>query len=791
MLYDRDDVRLEVLDYYSDSAVERLPYVSLRTSDLPAWRRAVQAVGAAPWKAIALSGASPRENPHGGEEMPRRGSRAAGRGNERFLLWAAATAAETDAFLHALPRGPLGAKGQVVLRAGGKNHYISVDEKAGQPRFPLGDGGLEVQLDLVPDFLAVKLRLYPASSDGGATPEPQEAVLFADMPSLNRHAAGIGVFGYFWFDAAGELGELLSHSGGKALIQEARRPRIDLLQGHDQKLYYRTWLSPHAGTTGELAADGAPVTLLREVGEPVTVCVDFFQPRGTAETAVVPLPFRNPDNEDRPPPQPRARVQLTVDGREQEFWLTAKPMLPPPFSALPEPEKADFRETVSGDGRRVRVTFARDTVDLGFRVYLYQFDKRLVPGTRQAEGYSSWIEMLGRDDETRIAESGRGGEETTLNAPLTFRDPDGGRAFRLYQSSYRFVPSRPGDPGFDTLAAGTSRTHVFLSYLTANYDPGRGVKYAGCLLIVAGIGMVFYMKAYFFRGLRRGAAAALLLAAAFWAAPARAAEPAKLDWTDWQHIPVFGQGRVMPLDTFARSVVRKVCGRENPRLDLDGASLDEGEQQQADEVRKLFPDGQPRKFAAAELLFSWLVEPERWQDVPLFAAEHEALRREVLKLPAADAEGRRLKRVSPRQLEEAAFFQQRRGELDDERARAHREEKEFSPAGLDEQIVQLGTAADAFAVVAFQPVGDTFPQESFLAELRGALTTWATLSSELGRWGELVRTGTADRPFDNWQQVVALHRQMNETAESLDAVVARPAARDQTSDGSPWPPCCR
>ncbi len=42
------------------------------------------------------------------------------------------------------------------------------------------------------------------------------------------------------------------------------------------------------------------------------------------------------------------------------------------------------------------------------------------------------------------------------------------------------------------------RGELFLSWLTVNYDPGRGLKYFGSLMIVAGIATMFYMRAYFF-----------------------------------------------------------------------------------------------------------------------------------------------------------------------------------------------------------------------------------------------------------------------------------------------------
>ncbi len=52
--------------------------------------------------------------------------------------------------------------------------------------------------------------------------------------------------------------------------------------------------------------------------------------------------------------------------------------------------------------------------------------------------------------------------------------------------------------------AETQREQLFMSTLTLNHDPGRGLKYAGSLLVVAGILTMFYMKAYFFK--RRGLA---------------------------------------------------------------------------------------------------------------------------------------------------------------------------------------------------------------------------------------------------------------------------------------------
>ena len=58
-------------------------------------------------------------------------------------------------------------------------------------------------------------------------------------------------------------------------------------------------------------------------------------------------------------------------------------------------------------------------------------------------------------------------------------------------------------------------------------------------------------------------------------------------------------------------------------------------------------------------MLSWLVEPERWEDVPFLEAKHEELRRDVLDLPLTDADGERLSGISPRTLDQSAGFHER------------------------------------------------------------------------------------------------------------------------------------
>ncbi len=92
----------------------------------------------------------------------------------------------------------------------------------------------------------------------------------------------------------------------------------------------------------------------------------------------------------------------------------------------------------------------------------------------------------------------------------------------------------------------------------------------------------------------------------------------EVDWSSWEEMPVFHNGRVMPLISFAEETVELICGRANPVL----APAEPGKSDH------LFPGG-PRRFRASELLLSWIVEPERWQEVPFLFAGHEELRAAV------------------------------------------------------------------------------------------------------------------------------------------------------------------
>ncbi len=483
VVYHHGGIKLEVLDYYSDSKRVPAPQVKLNVEVRQPDSRRAQSLSDDTWQSVTLN-VQDIDNPHTPHRRFGIGTREQLPDGTRIVFWMAGSPAETDAFRGSHPKDPLGPQGQLVLYIDGQTFRLPVDRFQKKHRRPLGKTGLEVELiQFTPRFLGVELRVH------GKGTEPRRMLLFADAPEFNQQDYHNGLFGSYWFDMAEKIGGNESPSAGERMLRNARRRRIDVIFGSDGKLYYRAWKSPKLDTIDVLPADGTKVVAFQESDNPLAMYVEGLIPSDKPTTVVMPVPFAAKKNAALKECQ--ARVRLGVDGRSEEFWLAGLPADP-----LDSPLQGEQRKVVEGDSRRVAITMPRDEIDLGFQVFLHKFDRRLDPGTSQASHYSSLVDFLDRHDKKKRLQ-----EDVliTLNAPVDFSNRQGGRSYRLFQESFR-GPWRPGDPLFDELVGGDStRDRLFLSWLTVNYDPGRGLKYAGCLLIVVGIIVMFYMKAYFFQ----------------------------------------------------------------------------------------------------------------------------------------------------------------------------------------------------------------------------------------------------------------------------------------------------
>ena len=197
------------------------------------------------------------------------------------------------------------------------------------------------------------------------------------------------------------------------------------------------------------------------------------------------------------------------------------------------------------------IGFGYETLPLGFSLKLVEFRHEMNPGMMGDASFASSVRVIDKARNVDLP------AEIAMNQPLVY----GG--FTFYQSSY------------DRAAGGKQA-----SILTVASDPGRLLKYLGCLMTCFGVFVVFYGGAV--SPVRRGLplpvgrtsqsvpehgrirksvlpvlALALLTGGA---ASARAGErdDAAFDWRQWQSLPVQEGGRQKPLDTLARETFRTI-----------------------------------------------------------------------------------------------------------------------------------------------------------------------------------------------------------------------------------------
>jgi cytochrome c-type biogenesis protein CcsB len=741
LTYDRDGIRLEVLDYYADYRLAPIPRLELLVS----------AAAAADSPHGGLSMGRPRlpvelsvqaaSGPHGMGGRYGMGTREDLSGGQQLNFWMTGSAEETAAFRQDKPDGRLGKLGRVALRARGADFQWPLDDwKAGQ-RKPLGQTGLEVELVRVESgqegsgFRCVRLKIHrlpsPTGRGAGGEGEPQPMSLFADLPISNQQDYSDGVFGTYWRDVPQEAPHDSPHdSAPQGGLRDAGRPRIDILQGADQQLYIRTWRAGKLEPAEPLPIDGDTWSAFEGTTDAVALLVERFIPAEKPDMLPTPLSAEEKKTHKGPRRRRAARVRLTVDdGAAEEFWLSTN--WEDPLEKLREKATspaASLRRVVQGPRRRVAVELHQDALDLAVDVRLHHFRKVLYPHTEEAMQYSSLVDVVDRATEKSVEYAGKPLSERTIamNAPLDFAHPATGQTYRLYQHGfYPQPPERAWPPEEFDLKPQEGEDLIYISYLSVATDPGRGLKYAGCILVVAGVFLVYFVR-------RKSAALAACLALAcvplLGTSSARAAEtllpggsgtPASLDWAAWQRLPVFHEGRVMPLDSFARAVVKRICGAEQPTLPLG----DEGG-----------AAATTHRFAAAELLFDWLAEPEKWEDIALLPADDENLRRDVLDVPLQDKNGWRLHYVSPRQVSAAATkFLARLQQVAKRQDTMGHDGPPPPLTAMDQAVENLYESFAHYRELTFNPLQPAQRRGRFLKKLDAALEAWNPLEEHLMR----------------------------------------------------------
>ena len=188
----------------------------------------------------------------------------------------------------------------------------------------------------------------------------------------------------------------------------------------------------------------------------------------------------------------------------------------------------------------------------------------------------------------------------------------------------------------------------------------------------------------------------------------------------WREIPVLEDGRIMPLDTFARRQSEAICHTQSPRLATG-------------------PAGALVKWEADELLLDWLVRPEAWEEIPFLIAEHEELRA-LLELPifATDPGGkRRLKYASPADVAESEPLRRRLLALDQSRRESMAAGSPFRAEGVDAKVEQLWQAYVTWRQLSFRAAADSVGRTKFLRSFEQVAAAWKPLRARLADGGSV------------------------------------------------------
>ena len=246
--------------------------------------------------------------------------------------------------------------------------------------------------------------------------------------------------------------------------------QIEVLAGPDEALYYRVFgrgkeSKGELRAAGPLAKDKPIVAFGGNANMPMTITfqVDQYLPSAIEKSIYEPivLPKGQMGNGIA-----ACRAEMTVDGQTKEVWVSRSVDLDPPA-----PQTVTFRDSV------YQVIYDVDRKPLGFELKLDDFDTGFEPGTEQATHFESKVRLT--DKSAGIKDQPH---TIWMNHPLDHR------GYTFYQSNY----IRVRDPHTGQF------TGQFQSVFQVATNPGRPIIYGGCLLVVLGAFLQFYMRAGIF-----------------------------------------------------------------------------------------------------------------------------------------------------------------------------------------------------------------------------------------------------------------------------------------------------
>ncbi|MBT4724909.1 MAG: hypothetical protein HN617_04455 [Planctomycetaceae bacterium] len=418
-------LKIEVLDFQADSQKSSLPRVEIVLSNPPQ-----QFLDEDTGKQEERPGAFDTESPNAfpitimplsnpleaiyGDIYPYGFSQPQQAGGGKVMLWIAPDAEYRAAFLEAAPTGDLGVKGRVVLRIAGTTHQLDLNTTGLDAIIELPNSDYKVKVlglwnDAVEGRPGTAGTTYGYSNniqqtepesptahlqvlDKNGTPWGREILLFANKPHHNVFDFDQKIYGTYWFDFSKKS---IQPFGGDPAAQEQVYSRIEFLQGDDGTLYYRYWnrRTNKLVSVGSLVDDGGVNSAvdgfqMPQFKSPLRFYVNDFESSDKPRVASQALPF----NSDLQIVQRRvmALVRVTFGTTTEEHWIRA-------FVGAPGERRATDQEIRVYDkpsGQTLVVSMPTQALDIGFRIRLKDFERKLDPGTRQASHFSSWVDFV-------------------------------------------------------------------------------------------------------------------------------------------------------------------------------------------------------------------------------------------------------------------------------------------------------------------------------------------------------------------------------------------------------------
>jgi ResB-like family len=339
----------------------------------------------------------------------------------------------------------------------------------------LPDSDLTVKVEKLADFPTSEEGLFRVLGDA-AIPVGIFQVRKGNDPELKHFAmAGLPMFLYVMPNprdpAAKPAAPLVSiHLIVPPVLDpktNGRFGQIEVLAGPDRSLYYRVFGRGKDGKT-ELRASGpvAPGMTIDAFGGganmPMTISfrVDDYLAAGVEKQVFEPVFLPKNQMEEA---IPASLIEMTVGDITREIWIQRSE----------SPDGSSYKPVPFGD-RLFEIAYDVDRRPLGFDLKLDKFEVGFEPGTEQATKFVSNV---------RLIDPAEGIKDRPYT--ISMNDPMTHRGFTFYQMRYSALQ----DPHTG------QRTGQFQSVFQVGVDPGRPVKYAGCIILVLGIFTQFYMRA--------------------------------------------------------------------------------------------------------------------------------------------------------------------------------------------------------------------------------------------------------------------------------------------------------